>query len=196
MYYFFGSKLPQSRHNSPISDMDFQFFAKWTAQGSEGKNQLWINSNFWAFFFPVFMGVRTKKLLRIFKSVKKKAFSFTQASLGFWILSVRVERPWERFSYICLILSVPQFYIQLLYRPHLGTWILPFGLSGSKRKISETTEFLLKYATFLGVFFHVFMGKILIFQFSFYIVASALKSCIKWSYFIFIFFLKKLIMNF
>ena len=40
----------------------------------------------------------------------------------------------------------PQFYIQLLYRPHLGTWILPFGLLGSKWKISETTEFLLKYA--------------------------------------------------
>ena len=41
-----------------------------------------------------------------------------------------------------------QFYIQLLYRPHFGTWILPFGLLGSKRKISYTTEFLLKYATF------------------------------------------------
>jgi hypothetical protein len=30
----------------------------------------------------------------------------------------------------------------------LGTCILPFGLLGSKKKISETTEFLLKYATF------------------------------------------------
>ena len=26
----------------------------------------------------------------------------------------------------------PQFYIQLLFKPHLGTWILPFGLLGSK----------------------------------------------------------------
>ena len=37
-----------------------------------------------------------------------------------------------------------QFYIQLLYRPHFGPWLLPFGLLGSKREISETTEFLLK----------------------------------------------------
>ena len=30
--------------------------------------------------------------------------------------------------------STPQFYIQLLYRPHLGTYILPFGLLGSIRE--------------------------------------------------------------
>ena len=71
-----------------------------------------------------------------------------------------------------------QFYIQLLYRPHLGTSILPFGLLGSKRKISETTEFLLKYATFWGVF-SCFHGQKFIFLIFFYIVASALKSCIK-----------------
>ena len=35
-------------------------------------------------------------------------------------------RPLERYY--------SQFYIQLLYRPHLGTWILSFGLLGSKRK--------------------------------------------------------------
>ena len=46
-----------------------------------------------------------------------------------------------------------QFYIQLLYLPHLGPWILLFGLLGSKMKTSETTEFLLKSATFWGVFF-------------------------------------------
>ena len=38
----------------------------------------------------------------------------------------------------------PQFYIQLLYMPHFGPWLLPFGLLGSKREISETTEFLLR----------------------------------------------------
>ena len=50
-----------------------------------------------------------------------------------------------------------QFYIQLLYKPHFGTWIVPFGLLGStvdsKWKNSETTEFLPKYATFWGGFF-------------------------------------------
>ena len=57
-----------------------------------------------------------------------------------------------------------QFYIQLLYRSHFGTWILPFGLLGStvgsKWKISETTEFLLKYATFWGGFFMFSWAKI------------------------------------
>ena len=36
---------------------------------------------------------------------------------------------------------------------------MPFGLLGSKEKNSETTEILLKYATFSGVFFNVFMAK-------------------------------------
>ena len=40
--------------------------------------------------------------------------------------------------------SISQFYIQLLYRSHFGPWLLPFGLLGSKREISETTEFLLR----------------------------------------------------
>ena len=62
------------------------------------------------------------------------------------------------FGIGCWILS--QFYIQLLYRPHLGTWILPFGLMGSKWKNSETTEFLLKYATFWGGFFMFSWAKI------------------------------------
>ena len=60
-----------------------------------------------------------------------------------------------------------QFYIQLLYRPHLRTWILPFGLLGSKRKISKTTEFLLKYATFWGGFFMFSRAKIKFFDFFF-----------------------------
>ena len=37
----------------------------------------------------------------------------------------------------------PQFYIQLLYRPRFGICFLPFGLLGSKKKISETIKFLL-----------------------------------------------------
>ena len=53
----------------------------------------------------------------------------------------------------------PQFYIQLLCRPHLWTWILPFGLLGSKMKISETTEFLFNYATFLGGFLNFLWTK-------------------------------------
>ena len=74
--------------------------------------------------------------------------------------------------------SVPQFYIQLLYRPLFGTWNLPFGLLGSKMKISEMTEFLLKYATFWGVFFMFSRTKNLFIHLFFHILASALKSCI------------------
>ena len=42
------------------------------------------------------------------------------------------------------IWCLSQFYIQLLYRQHLGTWILPFWQFGQNKKISETTEFLLR----------------------------------------------------
>jgi len=71
-----------------------------------------------------------------------------------------------------------QFYIQLLYRLHFGTWILPFGLLGSECKISETTEFLLKYATFWDGFFMFSWAK-KHFSIFLYIVASAIKSCFK-----------------
>ena len=56
-----------------------------------------------------------------------------------------------RFSAVMKLIPIliqSQFYIQLLYRPHFGICFLPFGLLGSKKKISETTEFLFKYATF------------------------------------------------
>ena len=72
--------------------------------------------------------------------------------------------------------SKPQFYIQLLYRPHLGTWFLPFGLLGSKWKISETMEFLLKYATFWGGFFMFSWGKFLFF---FFIISLHFSVCTK-----------------
>ena len=62
----------------------------------------------------------------------------------------RVDLAWQ----------TPQFYIQLLFKPHLGIWFLPFGLLGSKEKISETTEILLKYATFSGGFFNFLWAKI------------------------------------
>ena len=53
----------------------------------------------------------------------------------------------------------PQFHIKLLYRPHFGTWTLPFGLLGSNREISETTEFLL-----FEVVFSTFWGQIFFFK--------------------------------
>ena len=55
-----------------------------------------------------------------------------------------------------------EFYKELYYRLHLGTRFChfgPFWPGGQNGKISETTEFLLKYATFLGWFFQLFVGK-------------------------------------
>ena len=55
-----------------------------------------------------------------------------------------------------------EFYKELYYRLHLGTRFRhfgPFWPGGQNGKISETTEFLLKYATFLGGFFNFLWAK-------------------------------------
>ena len=58
----------------------------------------------------------------------------------------------ERFVILkTMQLCKPQFYIQLLYMLHFGICFLPFGLLGSKKKISEKTKFLLKFATIVYI---------------------------------------------
>ena len=50
---------------------------------------------------------------------------------------------------------ISECYKELYYRPHSGTRFRrfgPFWPGGQNGKISETTEFLLKYATFSGGF--------------------------------------------
>ena len=75
----------------------------------------------------------------------------------FFKLQVICSRSHFIVQNVIFVLWNTQFYIQWLYRPHFGKWTLPFGLLGStvgsKWKIYETTEFLLKYATFWGSFF-------------------------------------------
>ena len=51
---------------------------------------------------------------------------FTLAAILNWLQLFSLF--WSQKVYIHIN---PQFYIQLLYRPHFGTWILPFGLLGS-----------------------------------------------------------------
>ena len=54
---------------------------------------------------------------------------------------------------VCLLKA--ECYKELYYRPHSGTRFRrfgPFWPGGQNGKISETTEFLLKYATFSGGF--------------------------------------------
>ena len=45
-----------------------------------------------------------------------------------------------------------QFYIQLLYRPHFGTWILPFGLWAVSEKFLKRRNFCLSMLLFALVF--------------------------------------------
>ena len=72
------------------------------------------------------------------------------------------------------------FYIQLLYRPHFGTWNLPFGLLGcwaGKGKYLKRRNFCLSMQL-LGVFFSTFWGQKKLFFRN--ILAPALKSYMKW----------------
>ena len=60
---------PQNRYNrggfSPISDMDFQFWAKWAAQ--EKNLQLWIMTYFWARISPCStFNVKSRPLCRYY----------------------------------------------------------------------------------------------------------------------------------
>ena len=73
---------------------------------------------------------------------------------------------------------------------HLGCWAV------SKQAVSEKILKRWNFCYFLGCFFHVFMGKNLIFQFFFYILATSLKSCFIKEYKIFCEILKKIVMNF
>ena len=92
------------------------------------------------------------KISWCFRQLSLKLFFCT--NFGFICRTARLELEVKK-----VLSPVLSFYIQLLYKPHLGTWILPFGLLGSKRKISETTEFLLKQATFWGGFFNFLWPK-------------------------------------
>ena len=62
--------------------------------------------------------------------------------------------------------SYAQFFIQLVYKPHLGTWILLFGLFGQLMAVRKNIKFQYLWAPFLGIFF-------------LNIVVSALKSWLK-----------------
>ena len=108
----------------------------------------------------------------ILELIQLKSFmsNIWKLKMYFFLYSTKMQKTQAFFH----TRSQPQFYVQLLYGPHFGTWILPFGLLGSKWKISETMKYLLKYATFWGVFL-CFNGQDIICNF-FYIVASALKS--------------------
>ena len=107
----------------------------------EYKNHVFFNSRAIKFHWDIWI-VKKWKIW----SIKEGGHSWLGplASESFAkLLSKRMCIKGLRFT--TLLLYWTQFYIQLLYRPHLGTWILLSGLLGRKRKNSEATEFLLKY---------------------------------------------------
>ena len=54
----------------------------------------------------------------------------------------------------------PQFYIQLVYRPHFGAWILLFGPFGQLRQQGKKKWIWVILSIFWGCFFLLFEGKI------------------------------------
>ena len=50
------------------------------------------------------------------------------------------------------VLRYPQFYIQLIFKPHFGTWILLFGLFRQLRAVRKKSGFEFFWATFEGGF--------------------------------------------
>ena len=53
----------------------------------------------------------------------------------------------------------PQFYIQLVYKPHFGTWILLFGPFRQLRTVRKKSRFEFFWATFEGGFFNFLRAK-------------------------------------
>ena len=55
--------------------------------------------------------------------------------------------------------AIPQFYIQLVYKPHFGTWILLFGPFGQLRAAKKKKCICIFLSNFWGWFFQLFVGK-------------------------------------
>ena len=57
------------------------------------------------------------------------------------------------------IYGTAQFYIQLVYKPHFGTWILLFGPFGQLRAVRKKKWILVFLSNFWGWFFQLFGVK-------------------------------------
>ena len=57
------------------------------------------------------------------------------------------------------LMSQPQFYIQLVYRPQFGTWILLFGPFGQLRAARKKKWIWVFLSNFWGWFFQLFVVK-------------------------------------
>ena len=54
---------------------------------------------------------------------------------------------------------LPQFYVQLLYKPYLRRWTLLFGRFGQVRAVRENLFYFAKLSYFLMFFFPIFIVK-------------------------------------
>ena len=69
----------------------------------------------------------------------------------------------------------PQFYIQLLYRPHFGPWNLPFGLLGLHWAVSE--KFLKRRKKISATALQSYIRWLLWFFFKSHLSPSSIYSC-------------------
>ena len=87
---------------------------------------------------------------------------------GFWTLSrqdldkkimnVKHVFAWVSFA----ILLPPQFYIQLVYKPQFGTWILLFGPFGQLRAVRKKKWIWVFLSNFWGCFFQILWENFLL----------------------------------
>ena len=132
-----------------------------------------------------------KSFLNIYR--KEKSWkNFESTKKIFWLHCAKVKSSldarWTSIVKHCECVSVetlmptsllPQFYIQLAYKPHFWIWFLLFGLFGQLRAVRKKIfEFLWFFWATLRVVFSTFCGQQ---NFNFFfrnIVGSALKSYI------------------
>ena len=90
----------------------------------------------------------------ILELIQLKSFmsNIWKLKMYFFLYSTKMQKTQAFFH----TRSQPQFYVQLLYGPHFGTWILPFGQLGSVT--GKQRNFCLSMLLF-GVVFSCFHGK-------------------------------------
>ena len=79
---------------------------------------------------------------------------------------LKVQQSRNQFSFSDIFLNFygderlfAQFHIQLVYRPHFGTWILLFGPFGLSWQYGKKSGFEFFWATFEGGFFNFLWAK-------------------------------------
>ena len=112
-----------------------------------------------------------KSFLNVYR--KEKSWkNFESTKKIFWLHCAKVKSSldarWTSIVKHCECVSVetlmptsllPQFYIQLAYKPHFWIWFLLFGLFGQLRAVRKKSGFEFFWANFEGGFFNFLWAK-------------------------------------